>query len=227
MRLPFTVEQFFQVFGEYNTSLGLAYPVLLVAAATASVLALRGTLLPSRVVSAVLAAFWIWMGTVYHWIFFSRINHPAWLFGALFIVEGVALLWLGVVKQRLLFRLSWSLNGALGTLLVLYSLLGYPALGYVFGHRYPATPTFGLPCPTVIFTLGLMLWLVQPFPRAILVIPVVWAVIGTFAAFQLAVPQDFGLLVAALFTVRVASKPVPPLRRWIGRQSANAQARSI
>ena len=45
-------------------------------------------------------------------------------------------------------------------------------VSFTSGHRYPHMPTFGLPYPTVIFTLGLTLWLVRPFPRAMLVIPV-------------------------------------------------------
>lgn len=47
-----------------------------------------------------------------------------------------------------------------------------PSLGVAIGHTYPAQPTFGLPCPTTIFTFGLLLWVRPPVPWSLLVIPV-------------------------------------------------------
>jgi hypothetical protein len=58
-------------------------------------------------------------------------------------------------------------------------------------------PTFGLPCPTTLFTIGLLACLVPPYPRSTLVVPVLWCLVGAQAAFLLGVPQDLGLLVAA------------------------------
>ena len=43
-------------------------------------------------------------------------------------------------------------------LLILFALILYLGLGIVFGHRYPAVPVFGVaPCPTTIFTVGILL----------------------------------------------------------------------
>jgi hypothetical protein len=39
----------------------------------------------------ILAAFWLWMGTVYHIGYFSVINKAAYLFGSLFIFESIDL----------------------------------------------------------------------------------------------------------------------------------------
>src|SRR5665647_2806931 len=63
------------------------------------------------------------------------------------------------------------------------------------GHHYPAAPTFGLPCPTTIFTFGVLLMAARPLPWLVLVAPMVWAAIGAAAAFSLGVTQDIGLLV--------------------------------
>lgn len=38
--------------------------------------------------------------------------------------------------------------GMTGSLLMLYAMMIYPALGYFLGHVYPKAPTFGVPCPT-------------------------------------------------------------------------------
>ena len=50
-----------------------------------------------------MAALWIWMGVAYHMLFFSQINKAAYLFGALFILEGILLLNYAL-RKRLNFR---------------------------------------------------------------------------------------------------------------------------
>jgi hypothetical protein len=84
---------------------------------------------------------------------------------------------------------------------VFYALIGYPALGWAFGHRYPAAPTFGVPCPTTIFTLGLLLWGLERLPWRVVVVPLLWAGVGTSAAATLGITEDFGLPLAGIVTV--------------------------
>ena len=79
-----------------------------------------------------------------------------------------------------------------------FGLVIYPLLGYVMGHHYPAVPTFGLPCPTTVFTIGVLLFVSAPLPRSVFIVPLLWAAVGSIAAFQLGVLQDLGLLVAGL-----------------------------
>jgi hypothetical protein len=58
---------------------------------------------------------------------------------------------------------------------------------------------FGVaPCPTTIFTFGLLLWAKKPIPAYILVILLIWSIIGTMAAVSLQVPQDYGLGIAGI-----------------------------
>jgi hypothetical protein len=70
-------------------------------------------------------------------------------------------------------------------------------LATVFGHTYPTRPTFGLPCPTTIATLGLLLWATPSAPWWIWVIPLTWSLVGTAAALALDIREDFGLALAA------------------------------
>ena len=62
-------------------------------------------------------------------------------------------------------------------------------------------PTFGLPCPTLIFTFGLLTWCVRPVPRSVLWIPAAWALLGSTAAIGFGARQDFGLLPAAIIAL--------------------------
>ena len=155
------------------------------------------------------------MGAVYHLGFFRRINPAATAFGALFIAQGAMMLWHGV-RGRLTVGAHGARAAIPGALLVAYALVAYPAIGYALGHRYPMSPTFGLPCPTTIFTLGVLLWMRPPVPRVLFVIPVLWALVGTAAAMTLGVPEDIGLSVAAAIVVAVEiarSRPRSELRQ--------------
>ena len=62
-------------------------------------------------------------------------------------------------------------------------------------------PTFGLPCPTTIFTIGLLCFAVQPLPRSPLIGPLLWCLVGAQAAFFLGVQPDLGLIVAGAVSV--------------------------
>jgi len=79
--------------------------------------------------------------------------------------------------------------------------VGYPVASHLLGHRYPEMPTFGLPCPTTIFTLGMLLLCVSPVPRLLLAIPLLWVGVGTVGAFTFAMYEDFTLLFAGLLTL--------------------------
>jgi Family of unknown function (DUF6064) len=85
-------------------------------------------------------------------------------------------------------------------------------------------PTFGLPCPTTIFTAGLLL-LAPPHSRSVAIVPIVWSLIGGSAAFVLGVTADYALPVAggvlAVFELQTSRTPsanaVPPLHRPVMR----------
>ena len=82
--------------------------------------------------------------------------------------------------------------------MILYALIVYPLLGRALGHRYPYSPTFGAPCPTTIFTFGIVLLSAVPRSRIVLVIPVLWSLLGAFAALRLGMWEDAGLVISAI-----------------------------
>jgi Family of unknown function (DUF6064) len=57
--------------------------------------------------------------------------------------------------------------------------------------------TVGLPCPTTIFTIGVLAFAVPPCPRSPLIVPVLWCFVGAQAAILLSVRPDLGLIAAA------------------------------
>lgn len=198
MQLPFTAAEFYAVFRDYNLALWPAQWLLLALAGAAVGLALRPGRWSGVAVSAILAFLWAWIAVAYHLAFFSRISPPAYVFAAVSLAGAATIAWQGVVRGRLRFGWAGGWRSTIGGALIGYALFVYPAWLYATGHAYPAMATFGLPCPTTLFTIGLLAWAVPPYPRGPLVVPVLWSFVGAQAAVLLDVPPDYGLVVAAI-----------------------------
>lgn len=134
----------------------------------------------------------------YHLAFFTRINPLAYAFSGISLVGALTFLWQGVVRGRLQFAWIAGSRAFVGAFLVVFALIIYPIWSWDAGHPYPHMPTFGLPCPTTIFTIGLLSFLVPPYPRTPFVVPILWCFIGVQAAFLLGVYQDTGLIAAGV-----------------------------
>jgi hypothetical protein len=207
MSLPFSREQFFHVLSTYNddvTPLQIGLVLLALSAFGAMVVRRRDS---DRVISAILAGLWAWMGIVYHLMYFREVNPAATLFGIAFLGAAAIFAWTGVVQRRLVFDCESRVRRIAGHGLIAYSLIGYPLLSAMLGREFPEIPTFGLPCPTTIFTLGMLAFLSAPFPRYVFAIPIAWALIGAQAAFRFGVYEDLGLLVAGLAGVWLVFDP--------------------
>jgi hypothetical protein len=196
MQLPFTKAQFFDLFAAYNVMLWPALIALWIASVVVSVLLLSSRRPPDRWISALLAAHWAWSAMAYHVGFFTRINQAAWVFAALFLLQAAVFFWAGVVERRLSFapwRNAWA-PVAWG--FVVYSLV-YPAINAAQHLSLSRIPAFGVPCPTTIFTAG-MLMLATPRSWRLSMVPMIWSVIAGSAAFQLGVHPDYALPLASV-----------------------------
>ena len=206
MQLPFTVEQFFGAFRAYNLAVWPAQIALLALAVTAVVLLFVPKPWSAIGISLILACLWTWVGLAYHLAFFARINPLAYAFAALSVAAAIIFVWHGVIRRRLEFRWNVSFRTICGLALLVFALLLYPAWSSLSGHNYPAFPTFGLPCPTTIFTIGVFGFAAAPYPRSPIVIPVLWCFVGAQAAFLLGVHADLGLIGACLVGMLLLAK---------------------
>jgi hypothetical protein len=212
MNLPFTPAEFFTVLRKYNIAVWPLPTIFILLAMVVVFMLVRNNSRASKLSSGLLAFLWMWMGIAYHLVFFTAINKAAWLFGIFFIIQGLLFLFAGVFARRLVFHFSVDVYGITGILLVLFALFGYPAVGLYYGRIFPFSPTFGLPCPTTIFSLGLFL-MTKKCPVYVLLIPLAWSGIGFSASFLLGVKEDVSLLVAALLTLILLS-----IRSWKNRR---------
>ena len=197
--LPFGQDAFFALFEQYNRAIWPAQIVAYVLALAALALAARPMAGAGRAIAAILAFAWAWNGIVYHVMFFATINFWADIFGGFFIVQALLLLWTGVVRGQLAFRIGGDAVSWIGVALAVFALALYPLIGWLLGHGWPRAPMFGVaPCPITVFTMGLLLLLAGRTPLHLVIIPVLWSLIGGTGAWFLGVTEDLALPVAGL-----------------------------
>lgn len=131
--MPFTIEEFLNVFQQYNLSVWPVQLILYALAIIAVSLVFLKHQKADKVINSILAFFWFWMGIIF--------------------------LYFGVFRSNILsYQFKLDFPGMLGISFIFFALIIYPVLAYTLGHVYPKTPTFGLPCPTTIFTFGILLF---------------------------------------------------------------------
>ncbi len=177
--LPFTEEIFYSVFAEYN---GAIWPVQIIAYALGLLIVLlilkprKGS---NKLIIAILTVFWVWVGAIYHWMYFATINFAAWTFGALFLIQGLLFAWTGFSRTRIQFRFNRNLYGWIGLSFIIFAMGIYPLIGRLTGYSWSQIPLFGTaPSPTTLFTLGLLLLTERRGPYHLMVIPLLCLVIA-------------------------------------------------
>lgn len=189
------MEEFFAVFAKYNAAIWPLQLVAYAAGAGTVVLCFFENRFANLTIGGILALMWFWMGLVYHLMFFRLINPVfAAVFGALFVLQGLLFMHAVVLRKGVKFRWRPGFCGWLGAAAVGYAMLAYPAIAWFLGHRYPLMPAFGVaPCPSTIFTFGLLLWTGAPLRKRLLVIPVLWSLVGCSASVLFGVWEDLAM----------------------------------
>jgi hypothetical protein len=196
--MPFTTREFLDVFAAYNTALWpLVVALWVVTAAVLTSFVMRERVwLPLPML--LLAGHWLWSAVVYHAFFFTAINPAAWLFAALFVLQAVFLI-VAASSGGIVVRRLGSWRHVVSSSLIVYGLV-YPAIAWADGFAYPHMPTFGVPCPTVILTIGFLIG-VSTSSILLSLIPVAWSLLGISAVLSFGIHADLVLPAAGVLLV--------------------------
>lgn len=200
--MPFTPSQFLALFEQYNAAVWPLQAVTLAAALWVVVLlAVRpGRRSTDLAATAVLVAFSLIVGVGYFGFGFARQLSPAgYLFAAIFLGEAALLAHATFRPGALTFSAAPGWRTAASAIVLAYALVGYPVIGLLAGRAPVESPWLGVvPCPTTIFTIGLLLRSTSRTPARFLLLPIVWSFVGTMAALRFGILEDLGMTAAAL-----------------------------
>ena len=93
-----------------------------------------------------------------------------------FAVEGLLLLWVGLIRGRM--QADGQSTDRVGLAIVLFALVGQPLIGPVVGRAWSQVETFGVaPDPTAVATLGVLLCAAGRAFWLLAALPIAWCVI--------------------------------------------------
>jgi hypothetical protein len=194
------LNQFLATFGRANTAVWPMQIVWYLAAVAMVGLALWPVRRSSRLICALAAAYFAWVGIAYFAWQMPGMHFASW-WAAVFTLQAVLLVIAGVVRSDLVIRPRKDLASGLGAVFIAYALVGYPLVGLAGGHALRALPVLGLsPCVTAVFFFGLLLWAVPPAPKYVLLVPLAWSLGAAPPDLARGVAGDYGMLAAALIT---------------------------
>jgi hypothetical protein len=198
MKIPFTTEQFFTVFEHYNQSVFPVQLILILLGIWVSYRIHSGKKAHKKQVDFLMAVLWIWSGLVYHIVNFSAINKAAIVFGSLYILQGLLFLFVATKEQTTDAINQKGIKGYLGYFFLVFGLLLYPIIGFLLEQTPERIISLGLPCPTTLFTLGILILRSPKIPWYLLIIPCLWSLIGLSAAINFGVFQDYMMIIGAV-----------------------------
>lgn len=205
--IPFTAEVYDRLFTRHNEAF---WPLPLLTLALGFVAlwaAWRGR---GRLLGALLAAAWAWVGGSFLWQMYATLNWAGEWFAYAFFTQAAILLAMALT--------GWLDGSGLdpgtrrfGLAIVLYGLLVHPLLAPLAGRPWTGAEVFGhAPEPTAVVTLGLMIiaartrWLTMP-------IPLLWCAIAAATASVLGGP--LGLVTPVVAVLAVLGATIGWLRR--------------
>jgi hypothetical protein len=201
MKIPFTTEQFFEIIEKYNSAI---FPVqfILILLGILSVVVLHSKKkIKNRLIGGFLGILWIWTGIAYHLIFFTEINKAAYVFGGLFVLQGLLFPFETFSRKKLEFEFNGKIIDYIAYFFIIFGIVIYPVLIYFLENSIEATITLGLPCPSTIMTFGFLMLTKPKFPKYLVIIPALWTIVGTSAAFNFGVYPDYLMPVSAIIAI--------------------------
>jgi hypothetical protein len=195
-----TGEQLLEVFSAYNQMIWPFQIVAYVLGFLAIIFGFKKSLLATRITTAVLAFFWLWVSILFWYPSAQQGFSPGYIFSVVFLVQGILFSYF-LVKPKLRFG-TYSVSYTwIGLICIFYAMFGYFLFGILIDHVYPQTPPFGLtPCPLIIFTFGILMLSSQKIPKILLVIPFLFSLSGIFGI-TIGIWEDIGLILASFICV--------------------------
>jgi len=200
----FSRETYYRLFELYNVAIWPAQIVAAAAAVWIGALLRRRAPSSGRVVAAALAAYWLWVAIAFQANRYATINWAASYFAAGFALEAVLLVWIGVVRGRLLFHVDGEPRRA-GFWIFLFAFAVQPLAGLAFGRGWRQIEIFGVaPDPTAVGTLGILLLATGRVRWELITIPVVWCAVSGLMLLAMKGPDAWIPLAAGAVVLALA-----------------------
>lgn len=207
MKPPFTIDQLLRLFETYYHDMWLAAVIAFVL----GIVVLWLTRVPGKrseqIIPGILASMWLWTALVFFIFYFREICPAAYYYSILFALQSFLLI-IATERHSIVVKPRKDIASVAGLVMIIYSMIGYPAVGYFLDHVIPQSPPFGItPGTLVVFTFGICLQL-NRVPGYLIILPFIWSVVGFLPAIT-GFYEETGMIVSGIlgFIMIMMRKP--------------------
>ena len=155
-----------------------------------------------RIVAALLAVCWLWVGWEFLYERYARINWVATWIGALFALEAALLVFMGGIGRRIAFARPDGRIARVAIALAAIIVIGYPLLAPITGRVWTSAEVFGVaPDPTALATVAALALAQRRIRWALLPIPLLWCVFTALTLRAMKSPEFFVVIAVALLAL--------------------------
>ena len=128
-----------------------------------------------RIIAALLATCWLWIGWAFLYERYAQINWVAPWFAAAFALEALLLAGVGVIAGRIAFQPASGRGLWVAIALIVITVLGYPLLAPLTGRSWTTAEVFGVAAdPTALLTVAVFALVRGRLRWLVLVVPLLW-----------------------------------------------------
>jgi len=152
-----------------------------------------------RIVAALLAVCWLWVGWAFHYERYAQINWVAPWIGALFALEAALLVITGVIGGRIVFEQPGAGMSWLAISLIALAVVGYPLLAPLSGRAWTNAEAFGVAAdPTALATVAALALVRGRIRWLLLAIPLLWCAFTALTLRAMRSPESFVVIATAM-----------------------------
>ena len=192
-------ELFFKFMAEYNNAVWPAQIIFYALSIFFIFTSINTKNISNKINVLILSSLWVWNGAVTLLIYFTNFHAQYYLWGVVWVLQGLWICYCGIHKKQFYFIIKKDLYSIIGLIFIFYALIVYPLIGAWLGHPFPKGPLFGAaPCPTVIFTFSVFLFSENRVNPYLMYFPLLWALMSLYPIIGMGVYADIGEIVAAM-----------------------------
>jgi hypothetical protein len=197
--LLFSARTYYRLFELYNRAIWPGQILALMLGLVILWLLHRGSARQGSIVTAILAAGWLWTAWAYLLEHYDTINWAARYFAIGFAIEALLLVGMGFMRRRISFQPYGDWISRVGLVLFLFALLVQPSVGPLVGRDWRQAEIFGIaPDPTVLATLGILLTVRERLPWGLMIFPLIWCGLSGATLWTMDSPEAWIMPAAAL-----------------------------
>jgi hypothetical protein len=200
--LLFSPRTYYRTIELYNQAIWPAQLVGVAIGLAIIVLLVRKRGQRDRLVAALLAACWLWIGWAFHYQRYAQINWVASWIAAAFALEALLLVVVGVIAGRVIFQPAGGRLFWVGIALVAIIVAAYPLLAPLAGRAWTTAEVFGVAAdPTALVTvaaLALTRWRIR---WLLLIVPLLWCTFTVLTLWAMRSTEALVVIGAALLAL--------------------------